>query len=214
MKVQLPDSLKDLMKTVKLDSLYYFLRENIYFDKVAITVEKDLETLTPVHELLEQAGAQLVSVTPETLGPTSRPQQLLVYGEAERHKKAMSYLKHGYRGVALVTDGEVAGDIWYTCQGQEPGTNIHPDLKWLRMPCGPNEAYAFDMYLPPAKRGKNFANLLQNGALHEIKNNGFARALGYYWAENIPALWVHRTLKWKERKQVKVTRLFCWRYSH
>jgi hypothetical protein len=38
--------------------------------------------------------------------------------------------------------------------------------------------------------------------------------LGYYWADNIPALWVHRTLRWKVLERIKVTRVSFARYAH
>lgn len=213
MKNQFINRFKPILKAVKLDTLYYFIRARFYINKVAITVEKDLSSLRPVQGLLEQAGVKIVAITPELLMPNGKTEQSLFYPDVARQKTAMNYLKDGYCGVALVNGKEVSGDIWYTSACNIRRT-IHPDLKWLLMKCGDNDAYAFDMYLHPGNRGKNLANLLQNGALHEIRKNGFVRALGYYWAENIPALWVHRTLQWKELRRVKVTRLLCLRHSY
>lgn len=212
MKRQFINRFKPILKAVKLDTLYYFMHARIYINKVAITVEKDLSSLRPVQGLLEQAGVKLVEITPGSLMQSATTQPSLTYPDEERQKTAMNYLKKGYRGIALVNGKEVSGDIWYTSASNRT-TTIHPDMKWLLMNCGDNDAYAFDMYLHPGNRGKNLANLLQNGALHEIRKNGFARALGYYWADNIPALWVHRTLQWKELRRVKVTRFLCLRHS-
>jgi GNAT superfamily N-acetyltransferase len=206
--------LKRILKAVKFEVLYYYLLDNLYINKVAVTAEKDLSALRPVKDSLEQAGVKLVSVTSESLLQNSNPEQSLVYPDEKRQRTAVGYLKEGYCGVALVHGNEVCGDIWYTSACNHKKGPVHPDLKWLRMACGDNDVYAFDMYLHPGNRGKNLANLLQNGALHEIRKNGYARALGYYWAENIPALWVHRTLQWKELKRVKVTRFLCLQYSH
>ncbi|ALC16867.1 hypothetical protein DSOUD_2100 [Desulfuromonas soudanensis] len=214
MKNYVPIKLKNILKVVKFDILYYFMRANIHVNKVAITVEKDLSSLRPINDWLENAGVQLVTITPEALTQNTKSQQSLVYPDEERQKKAMKYLEKGYRGVAVVSGNEVSGDIWYTSACHQKKGTVHPDLKWLKMKCGDKDAYAFDMYLHPGKRGGNLANLLQNGALHEISKRGYVRALGYYWAENIPALWVHRTLQWKELRRVKVTRFLSLRYSY
>jgi GNAT superfamily N-acetyltransferase len=213
MKNFLPNKLKYFLKAVKIDILYYFMRSNIHLNKVAITVEKDLSSLRPLNDLLVQADVQLVTITPDVLTQNTKSQQSLVYPDEERRKKAMKYLEKGYRGIAVVSGNEVSGDIWYTSACSQKKGTVHPDLKWLKMKCGDKDAYAFDMYLHPGKRGRNLANLLQNGALHEIRKGGYGRALGYYWAENIPALWVHRTLQWKELRRVKVTRFLSLRYS-
>jgi GNAT superfamily N-acetyltransferase len=205
---------KDALKAIKVDIMYYFLREVIYINKVAITVERDLLSLMPEKDSPEQYGVKLITIASKSLIQNEKTHDALIYLDHERKAKAMVYLDKGYRGVALVSGKEVIGDIWYTNVVNHTNGVVHPDLKWLKMKCGNKDAYAFDMYLHPGKRGKNLANLLQNRALHEIRENGYVRALGYYWAKNIPALWVHRTLQWKELRRVKVTRFLSLRYSH
>lgn len=205
---------KHILKIVKLDIVYYFLRGHIFVNKVAVTVEKDLSSLLPVEDSLAQAGVKLVAITPGSIMQDGNKEQSLIYPNEHRLKQALSYLNRGYRGFALVRGSEVSGDIWYASARNYRKGPIHPDVKWLGIRCGDNDVYAFDMYLHPDKRGNNLANLLQNGALHEIKKNGFARVFGYYWAGNIPALWVHRTLRFKELRRIKVTRflffIFTW----
>jgi GNAT superfamily N-acetyltransferase len=205
---------KRILKAAKADRFYYFLRSNFYINKVAVPVGKDLSTLRPLQHSPAQTGIDLVTITPRSLLLNPKTSQSLIYPDEQRLKTAMAYLGKGYRGVALVCGNEVLGDIWYTDASTHENGAVHPDLKWLRVSCGENEVYAFDMYVYPGRRGNNIANMLQNGALHEIRRNGYSRALGYFWADNIPALWVHRTLKWNELKRVKVTRLFHYYYSH
>ncbi len=206
--------LKRILKAVKIDRLYYYLQSNLHINKVAVTAEKDLSTLSPITDAMEQAGVTLVAITPETLMQNATSEGLLIYPDKKRLKKIIGYLKNGYRGVAVVRGQEVCGDIWYTSNFDPHKGRVHPDLKWLKFECKDKDVYAFDMYLYPGKRGNNLANLLQNGVLHEIKKNGYARALGCYWAENIPALWVHRTLKWKELRRLEVSRFFGLYHSH
>lgn len=199
---------KRILKIFKLDIVYYFFRGYVFINKVAVTVEKDLSSLLPMEDSLERAGVQLVAITPRSLMQDAKKEESLIYPDEDRLKRALRYLNKGYQGFALVRGREVSGDIWYTSARNHQKGPVHPDMTWLGIRCGDNDAYAFDMYLHPDKRGKNMANLLQNGALHEIRKNGFARALGYYWAKNIPALWVHRTLQWKELRRVQITRFF------
>ncbi len=207
-------TLKYILKAIKFDIVYYYFREMIYINRVAVTVEKDLSSLIPISESLEHAGVKLVAVTPDVIMQDAEKGRTFIYPDEDRLKSAVRYLNKGYQGVVLVRGRKVSGDIWYTSKRNRQKGPIHPDVKWLKIRCGDNDVYAFDMYLHPDKRGKNLATLLQNGALHEIKKNGFAKALGYYWAKNVPALWVHRTLKWSELARVKVTRFLFVRYSH
>ena len=208
------NSLKPILRSVKLSTLYYYLRANFYINRVAVTVEQDLASLPPLKDSLEHAGVNLVAITPGSLTQNPKPQHSLIYLDKKRQEKAREYLKKGYRGVAVVHDDEVCGDVWYVSARNHKNGVIHPDLQWLKMECGNEDVYAFDMNLHPSKRGKNLANMLQNGALHEIKENGYNRALGYYWADNIAALWVHRTLKWKELRRLKITRFRDLYFSH
>ena len=210
---QIKSGLKHILKLIRFDVLFYYLRSRVYINKIAVPVVKDLSTLSPVKDSLEQAGVELVEITSESLSMNSTTGQRLIYSDDQRMKTAIDYLEKGYRGVALVSGDEVSGDIWYVSPGNHGSNALHPDLKWLRLECRDSDVYAFDMYLYPGKRGKNLGNMLQNGALHEIRKHGYARVFGYYWAENIPALWVHRTLHWQELQKLKVSRFLGLQYS-
>lgn len=205
---------KPLLKIMKVDIVYYFFRNRIFINKVAVTVEKDLSALVPLSGSPVEHGPRLVEITPESLQEGNAHRALLypVSSKAEnRHAKAIAYLNRGYRGFALARGRHVCGDIWYVSRSglRDDGKEaLHPDLEWLHIQCGHNEVYAFDMHVYPEQRGKNLAVLLQNGALHEMKKKGFTKAFGYYWADYIPALWVHRTLRWKEVSRIKVSRVF------
>lgn len=205
---------KDFLKILKLDIVYYYVKEHFYINRIAVVVGKDLSSLAPQGNPLDQAGIKLVAITPDLLAQEGKTQQTLIFPKEERRLKALNYLRKGYRGFALVNGSEVSGYIWYVNAHHDRKASLHPDMKMLGIRCGDNDVYTFDMYLHPDRRGNNLANFIQNGALHEIKKQGFSRALGYYWADNIQALWVHRTLRWKELERIKVTRLSFLHYSH
>lgn len=124
-----------------------------------------------------------------------------------RGVKALYKIKRGCRGFALVRDNIVVGDIW--CVFPKDGKPAsHPDLKMLGLTCKDGEAYAFDMLIDPAYRGKNLAVPLQRALQRTLKNEGFVKIYGFFYDDNLPALWMHRMLKYKELPKRQVSRFF------
>lgn len=192
-----------IAETIRFNGLLYLFREIMYRNREAILVEKDLSSLQSQEDALRRAGLHIEEITRPAI--TSHALQ---YRVKNRFLKAAHYLDKGYSGLALVSGNEVNGDIWYSAASTAHDGAVHPDVKWLGIRCEDNYAYTFDMYLNPGKRGGTIATLLQLGAMHELKKKGFDKAFGYFWTNNIPALWVHRMLKWSERARIKVTRFF------
>lgn len=199
---------KRVLKAARVDRAYSYLRDEIFFGRGAVVVEKDLASLSPMNGALRQTDLEIVAVTLDAVTAQAQAAPRLSYPSAERHQKILRYLQRGYGGVALVRSGVVIGDIWYWSPEAARGTSVHPDLQWLPISCGKGDVYCFDLVLSPDQRGKNLANLLQAAALHHVRAAGFARALGYYWVDNLPAAWVHRTLRWREVRRAAVTRFF------
>jgi GNAT superfamily N-acetyltransferase len=190
-----------VLDTIKISGFSHLLNEIIFVNREAIPVEKDLSVLKPLGNSMLDAGNEIIEIAPEALD-----KRALVYPATNRYLKALHYMKSGYGGYALVSCGKIVGDIWYASLNGPGDDSVHPDIKWLGIRHASKEVYAFDMYLDHQERGKNLAPLLMNGALHEFQKKGFTKAYGFFWANNIPALWVHRTLKWKELPKVKVSR--------
>ena len=190
-----------IMETMKLSSVGKLLRQVIYLDREAVPVEMDLSDIRPLGDFKLQSDVRLIEIKPDMIR-----QRTLTYPIESRYLKAGCYLDTGYRGFALVTADAVCGDIWCAVAPNPRDGLIHPDEKWLQIRCQSKEVYAFDMYVDPEKRGSNLAVALQNGALHELKKLGFTKVYGFFWADNIAALWTHRTLRWKELRRVKASR--------
>jgi GNAT superfamily N-acetyltransferase len=76
----------------------------------------------------------------------------------------------------------------------------------LGITCSDKDAYAFDMYISPAHRGENLAGPLQRLLQAKLKEEGWRKVYGYYWDDNLPALWMHRVLKFKELPKRQVSR--------
>jgi len=192
-----------IAETIRFNGVAYLLREIVYRNREAILVEKDLSMVKSPDDALHQANVHIEEITRPAIASHT-----LQFPIKNRFLKAMHYLDKGYGGFALVSGNEVLGDIWYAAAPTSQDGTLPPDVKWLGIQCDDNYAYTFDMYLNPVKRGGALASLLQIGSLHELKKKGFSRAFGYFWSNNIPALWVHRMLKWSERAKIKVSRFF------
>lgn len=177
------------------------LRDIFYLNRVAVPVEISLDALRPVTDFTRPVDEEVLELNTDLV--TER----LAYPAKSRYLKALEYMGKGYRGFALVKGGTVAGDIWCADSRLAAGACNHPDELWLGIECAPGEAYTFDMFVDPEHRGGNSAAALQNGALHLLRKRGITKAYGFFWADNVPALWVHRTLRWRELDRVKASRL-------
>jgi GNAT superfamily N-acetyltransferase len=180
-----------------LESLFH---EYFHRKRCAIAVEKELGEVGDFRGKAPD-DARIVEI-----GSEADRGRIGEYTVRHRDLKCRFYLKNGYKAVALVRGGRVVGDIWYADPADPSGTSAHPDMEWLNLPAGPEEAYTFDMFLDPKERGSGAAAYLQHQALLLLKGKGFRKAFGYFQADNIPALWVHRLLKWKEIKKVYTNR--------
>jgi GNAT superfamily N-acetyltransferase len=132
---------------------------------------------------------------------------------ASRRLKMPHHTRAGYYAYAVVSNGEIIGDIWCaTPRGVEAGT-VHSDLVWLGIECGENDAYMFDMYVTPDSRGKAVASYLLWNALNHLKESGFDRVYGFYEKNNLPALWTHRLFGYTELTNRKVTHILLYERS-
>lgn len=111
----------------------------------------------------------------------------------------------GYYAYAVASEGTIIGDIWCASPRNIEGCRLHPDLDWLGITCGANEAYLFDMYVTPGSRGKVASGYLLAHALNHLKGLGLERVYGFYEKENLPALWMHRLFGYRELPNRKVS---------
>lgn len=176
--------------------------KGFYWCGELVPVERDLASAPAVDELLRKANAQLIHITPGNCG-----EHPVTYAVASRRHKARKYLGRGYSCFALVREGEVLGDIWHARPGASREELAHYDFDVLGISPGPKDVYLFDMFLDPKHRGEALAMPLMGGALHGLGQEGWAKGYGFFKGDNIPALWVHRVLKYKELPRVRVRRI-------
>lgn len=174
--------------------------EIIYFQRTCIQLEKDLKYFSPNNIYTQHTDLTIIKIDSTTFS-----EKKFIHKSKARYLKALQYLKKGYSGYGIVRKNEVIGDIWcFTCH-KPP--DIHPDLVLLNIKCTLNECYLFDMYISPQERGnKNVAAYFESIVLSDLSKKGYEKVYGYVWADNVPALWLHRIIKWKEKRKLKINR--------
>lgn len=178
------------------------------FNKVLTPVEMDLSPLLPPESLLQDCDYRFIELDLKELRAGE-----LSFAVPCRHYKALHNLKKGFRGFAVIKDTKVVGDIWRVTPSELGRRVVHTDLNMLGIDCGEDEAYAFDMYIDPESRGKNLAVPLMRFLHSTLKNEGCQKVYGFYWDDNLPAMWVHRVLEFKELPKRLVRRFFCFTKS-
>lgn len=184
------------------------IQKQIFWNKIATPVEMDLCTLPPNINIYQDTEYKYVELKLADLQT-----EKWVVPLSSRRMKAFQYLKKGWRNFAIVKDSTVVGDVW--CVTFPPGLayHMHPDLKMLGIQYKEGEAYGFDMLIDPAYRGKNLAVPLHRHLQVSLKNEGFTKVYGYYWNDNLPALWMHRMIKFHELPKRRVSRFFSIIYA-
>jgi hypothetical protein len=181
------------------------VKEMIFYNRIAIVVEKDLSEIKERPELLQELKMKVVEIDTEMLSANTYH-----FAVRSRQLKAHRYLDNGYGGFALVRDRRIIGDTWFVpSKATDNPRLLHKDLgtfgfkSWLA-----NHVYTFDIFVAPEERKGKIAPAFQNVAMLLLRAKGYTKAFGFYWADNIPAHWCTRvTNKWKKLRSVSVSRL-------
>jgi GNAT superfamily N-acetyltransferase len=178
------------------------IRKRVYRNRIATPTEID-PLAVPAFAGLAGSGLEFVELQLQDLRAGK-----WTFIEPSRQYKAPGNLRKGWRGFALVEGTTVLGDIWCVTPGPDGGAVTHPDLDFLGIRCGEREAYAFDVYIDTGHRGRNLAVPLMRSLHAVLGREGCTKVYGFYWDDNVRALWLHRVLKFKELPKRRVTRLF------
>jgi hypothetical protein len=196
----------DLVRSGGSSSL---VKEVLFLRRKAVVVEKDLAELTERPEPLVCAKLKLVEIDPKMLSSG-----IFRFAVGNRYLKALSYLKRGYGGYALVRDNVVIGDTWhFVSETTDDPRVLHDDLQrfgfksWKK-----NDIYTFDIFVAPGERKGGVSAAFQNSAMLALRSKGYTKAYGFYWADNLPAQWCTRvTNKWKEVRAFSVSRFLMFK---
>ena len=115
---------------------------------------------------------------------------------------------------AMVRDGVVIGDLWYVSRATSRAPRLHPHLQWFGIDPGPDEVYMFDMQVDPNERGNSLTTWFLTSVLFKLRENGYNKAYGYFAAQNVPALWVHRLIGYEEKPHFVVQRFLLYETAH
>lgn len=193
------------LETWKTEGLSSVMKKAFFLHKEIIPAEKDLSLLPALKFSPKTSEIRFVEISPDYL-----MNKKFRYALKNRHLRVSKNFKKGYRGFAIIRGDEIVGDIWYCTREGSDRIYAHPDLEWLEwvdIRLGPKDAYLFEMYVKTQERGGGIVNFMLWNALNSLKEKGFSRAYGYCTADNIPALWVHRILGYKELERIKMHRI-------
>lgn len=182
----------------------------LHLNRIVVPVYADLTTLKPS----SKGKAEDISSLEFLIVDNNNVEAVAGMNKtASRRLKGPHHTRAGYHAYAVVSNGEIIGDIWCaTPRGVEVGV-VHSDLVWLGIECGENEAYMFDMYVTPDSRGKAATSYLLWNALNHLKESGFDKVYGFYEKNNLPALWTHRLFGYTELTNRKVSRILLYERS-
>jgi len=177
------------------------LQKRFFFNRTLMPCEMDLVALPEMGKPPLEDPYRMVPLTMKMVDDSS-----LEFAVRSRRLKAKCNLPKGLNAYALIRDNRVIGDIWCDCPPSLDEKVRHPDLKWLNIENKPGEVYAFDMFIDSSERGNNLAGPFMKSFLYALKERGFRKTYGYYWCDYLPALWMHRLLKFKERGRLRTWR--------
>jgi len=194
---------------IRSNGLSSFLREMFFVGRRCILVQKELTEVIDRPEPLTMAGMKVLGIDEAVL--TSG---LYQFSLKHRHLRACYYSKLGYGGFALARDNVIVGDLWYWPSGcTKDSSDLHEHLRWFGFAeWRKNDVYTFDIFVAPSERKQGVSAAFQNSAMLCLRGKGFTIAYGWYFADNVPAIWCTRiTNKWKELRSISVSRLLIFR---
>jgi GNAT superfamily N-acetyltransferase len=201
--------LAQMLYSVRSHGWSSLLREIVFFGRTAIIVEKDLSEVVERPKPLVDSQLKLIEIDKDML--TSGTYRFAV---AHRRLKALHYLGNGLGGFAAARNNLIVGDVWYyVSEATDDPSVLHVDLQrfgfktWRK-----NDVYTFDIFVAPSERKQGVSAAFQNNAMVLLALKGYTKAYGWYFADNIPAVWCTRvTNKWKEVRAVSMSRFLMFR---
>ncbi len=188
---------------IVLKKLLYQIRDYIYLKKEIITIEIDLSNINPTFGNFTKFNFNILEITEESFDHNKQKYPLKSW-----YFKSLGRVKKGYKSFALINDNKIIGYLWYTTTGDLKSPKVHHDLKLLNITLTEKEVYLFDMYIMPENRGNTVATHFMGCVLNKLKEKGYLKGYSYVFADNLPALYTYRLLKWKELDRLILQRLF------
>lgn len=204
----LKEKLYQFIELWKKEGLLPASKFAIYRYEEAVPVEKELSTLDVLKQPEGVGDFNLIEVNEQNYcsGNFEYPLQ-------SRKEKVFVNIENGYKTYVLIKNNQVVADVWYATNTAAYSNPIRNYLIWFGIDLKPDEVYLFDMYLSPDERGKGMAAFFMGSVLQSLKEKGIKKVYGYYDAKNIPAMWVHRLLKYHELPRLKISKLLWFEFA-
>lgn len=188
---------------VNQKAILQLFRDQVFFARVLIPVTIDLTTLNDQQNPFQNSDYQFIELNYEDLRARNS-----TFSIRSRYFIALRNIKRGLRGFILLKDATVISDIWCVVTKNQHATISHPDLDMLGITCTDGDAYALDMFIDPAYRGKKLAVPIHQSLELILKREGWRRIYAYYYEDNISSKWMHLMLKCKELPKLRASRFF------
>jgi hypothetical protein len=204
-----PLRLVQFLDHVRINGFRTSLNEMFYLHRKAIIIEKDLNGILLDDQTLVKNGLTFAQIThKDSVEEKGR------FKFRNRLLKACYYLERGYTGHSLIKDDQIIGDVWYFGQKKDSISPLHEDITLLQLKWDRTYAYSFDTFLDPENRGNNVAKALLNNSLYAMAIEGYRKVYGYYWHDNLPAIWNAKVIiKFKEIRTIEISRFLFLRFS-
>lgn len=181
--------LKKIILRIKTDGLGGTLKEFVYINRVMIGIEKDIV-----------AQPRIMPQTMHTI--------ILDKSNYQQFRKkydignVIYYCKNGAQCLLLFENETLLGYQLWTFD------NNFTDLKKLHITMNSNEAYLFDLFIYPQFRGTTVPKIIATETYNYlVVSQGITKIYGFYFKDNLKALWWHRAyLKCREIKRVSTNR--------
>jgi len=178
-----------------MDGFSKTMKDLIYFNREIILVEKDLITWEPKeydetleYIIVDRANSKMIE----------QRFDLPLFDH---------YAQNNCNSVIAVKNNKCLGFIRWT------EDNNFQDITKFGIDLNPDQAYMFDFFVFPEYRGSSVGKDISHYAIQNLKNKGISKYFGYFFSDNFPALWWHRTIcKTKEFKKIKTHKIILIEY--
>jgi GNAT superfamily N-acetyltransferase len=210
--------LRDALKRVLPQALREQLHRAshfVYSDVEGVVAERDIATPEEKGPTPPAIQGEIFAVSADSGSGAYLSALQRESGDLSR-TKARRYFRNGFRGTAVLRDGHVVGAVWSVTRADSRLAWVHDDLRRLRIKLSDGEAYMFDMYIEPEHRGLALSTALFRAAYCDVRARGVVKVKGYYVGDNLPALWMHRVMRYREVGRVRVRQVLglTWHYSY
>ncbi len=196
-----------LFEDIKDHGIMKTLQKSILCTEILIPVYIELGNLKKGKYDLQRYGCSAMHVT-----DINQIKSFLFMRKSRKIKFSIN-LRKGLFSYVLIKDDKIIGDIWYIADSGRI-TQSFSDLKMLNLSLKDKEVYAFDLFISREERGKDLATVFMFNFLLKLKEEGYTKCYGFYRSDNIPAMWIHRLIGYKELSPVIIHRIFHYLVLH